>query len=96
MRTSASGRTPSERAVCIVDSGYDLGHPDLPGTGVVSGTDDPGTGSWATDENHHGTHVAGTIAALANNSQGVIGVMPNSNLDLHIIKVFDRSYRHGE
>lgn len=80
--------SPTERAVCIVDSGYSLGHEDLPPTPIVSGTNDAGTGNWYTDENHHGTHVAGTIAALANNT-GVVGVLPNSNINLHIVKVFD-------
>ncbi len=77
----------ANRKVCIVDSGYSLGHEDLPASGV-DGTNDPGTGDWFTDENHHGTHVAGTIAGLANNV-GVVGVMPNGNIDLHIVKVFD-------
>ena len=45
---AAQPGSPTNRAVCIVDSGYDFGHPDLPTTNV-SGTDDPGTGSWATD-----------------------------------------------
>ena len=78
------------RTVCIIDSGYDLSHEDLPTT-TVSGTDDPGTGSWATDESGHGTHVAGTIAAVANNNKGVVGVMPNGTVGLHIIKVFGAS-----
>ncbi len=73
--------------VCIIDSGYQLAHEDLSGNNV-DGTNDPGTGNWYTDENHHGTHVAGTIAAL-NNGVGVVGVNPNGNLNLHIIKVFN-------
>ena len=35
-------------------------------------------------------HVAGTIAALAN-GEGVVGVLPNGNIGLHIIKVFGAS-----
>ena len=76
----------ASRTVCIIDSGYNLGHEDLP-TANVSGTNDPGTGNWYTDENSHGTHVAGTIAAL-DNTAGVVGVFGNSNINLHIIKVF--------
>ena len=79
----------ANRTVCIIDSGYDLAHEDLGGN-AVTGTDDPtGTGKWSTDENHHGTHVAGTIAAMNVAGTGVVGVAPNRQLRLHIIKVFD-------
>ncbi|HEX6928493.1 MAG TPA: S8 family serine peptidase, partial [Gammaproteobacteria bacterium] len=77
----------ANRTVCIIDSGYDLGHEDLP-LNNVNGTNDSGTGNWYTDENHHGTHVAGTIAAV-DNALGVVGVFRNENVNLHIIKVFD-------
>jgi subtilisin family serine protease len=77
----------SSRKVCIIDSGYDRGHPDLASSTNVTGEYDSGTGWWYTDENGHGTHVAGTIAAL-NNSTGVVGVSANNTLKLHIVKVF--------
>lgn len=77
----------ANRKVCIIDSGYDLGHEDLP-TNNVNGTNDSGTGNWYTDENSHGTHVAGTIAAV-DNALGVVGVFRNENVNIHIIKVFD-------
>ena len=73
--------------VCIIDSGYDIGHEDLSGN-MVTGTNDSGTGNWYEDQNSHGTHVAGTIAAI-NNGTGVVGVMPNGNVKLHIVKVFN-------
>jgi subtilisin family serine protease len=76
------------RKVCIIDSGYDLGHPDLASSLDVTGEFDSGTGWWYTDENHHGTHVAGTISAI-NNGLGVVGVVSNQKLKLHIVKVFD-------
>ncbi|WP_324254897.1 S8 family serine peptidase [Fluctibacter halophilus] len=75
--------------VCIIDSGYDISNPDL-ANNQVSGTNDSGTGSWSTPGGSHGTHVAGTIAAV-NNTQGVVGVLPNQNVNLHIIKVFNES-----
>ncbi len=81
-----SDSAASNRKVCIIDSGYDLAHEDL-ALNDVDGDDDTGTGSWSTDENSHGTHVAGTVAAI-NNSLGVVGVAPNRQLKLHIIKVF--------
>lgn len=75
--------------VCIIDSGYDLGHPDLQTSGVT-GRFNSGSGNWYTDENGHGTHVAGTIAALAN-GDGVVGVLPSGQVNLHIVKVFGAS-----
>ena len=82
-----SDSAAGNRTVCIIDSGYNLGHEDLPGASNVTGTNDPGTGSWNVDGYGHGTHVAGTIAGL-NNDRGVVGVLPNGTLKLHIVKVF--------
>ncbi|WP_261905255.1 S8 family serine peptidase [Vibrio fortis] len=79
------------RTVCIIDSGYDFAHNDLSGN-LVSGTNDSGTGSWSVpgNNNAHGTHVAGTIAAIAN-TEGIKGIMPNQNVNLHIVKVFNEA-----
>ncbi|PAJ74180.1 alkaline serine protease [Pseudoalteromonas sp. NBT06-2] len=83
----------SNRKVCIMDTGYTLNHPDLPNTGVTGddgyGSND--TGNWYNDGNGHGTHVAGTIAAIGGNNQGVVGVNPSGQLGLHIVKVFNDS-----
>jgi len=72
--------------VCIIDSGYHAGHFDLqanPANGLVlSGSGDP-----FIDSCGHGTHVAGTIAAV-NNGDGVIGVLPSANVNLTIAKIF--------
>ncbi len=79
------------RKVCIMDTGYTLNHPDLPSTGIT-GSDGYGsndTGNWYNDGNGHGTHVAGTIAAIGGNGQGVVGVNPSGQLGLHIVKVFN-------
>ncbi|WP_374673236.1 S8 family serine peptidase [Ideonella sp.] len=79
----------ANRKICIIDSGYALGHEDLPGVDTVAGEDDPGgAGLWSTDESHHGTHVAGTIAAVNQADKGVVGVLPNKKIKLHIVKVF--------
>ncbi|BBN83391.1 hypothetical protein PA25_33760 [Pseudoalteromonas sp. A25] len=79
------------RKVCIMDTGYTLNHPDLPSTGITGddgyGSND--TGNWYNDGNGHGTHVAGTIAAIGGNGQGVVGVNPSGQLGLHIVKVFN-------
>lgn len=75
------------RTLCIIDSGIDAAHEDLSGN-PASGQYDAGTGWWYTDENSHGTHVAGTVAAINNSGIGVVGVAPNRRLNLHIVKVF--------
>lgn len=76
------------RTVCIIDTGYNLGHADLPNQndGVSGTANNSAVGNWFNDGNGHGTHVAGTIAAL-NNNDGIVGVYPG--VDLHIVKIFD-------
>ncbi|NMH60159.1 S8 family serine peptidase [Alteromonas ponticola] len=78
----------SARKVCVIDTGYNLGHPDLPdqNNGVTGDANSSAVGNWYNDGHGHGTHVAGTIAAY-DNTQGVIGVYPG--VDLHIVKIFD-------
>ena len=75
--------------VCIIDSGYQRSNPDL-NANNASGTNNSGTGNWYQNGGSHGTHVAGTIAAV-NNSEGVVGILPNTNVNLHIIKVFNEA-----
>ena len=83
-----AGTNAATRKVCIIDSGYDRSHEDLSNAANVNGEYDSGTGWWYTDENHHGTHVAGTISALNSAGTGVVGVSENGSLKLHIVKVF--------
>ena len=80
----------SNVVIAVVDSGVDWTHPDLaaniwtnptPGAsghpGDLHGWDfvDNDNDPTAEDDISHGTHVAGTIAAVGNNSLGVTGVM---------------------
>ena len=67
--------------VAVVDTGIDYHHPDLaanvaPGASWNYVSDVPD----ATDDNGHGTHVSGTIAAVGNNGLGVIGVAWNAKI----------------
>jgi serine protease len=71
--------TGSGQIVAVVDTGVDASHPDLagavlPGHDFVDGDDNP------ADENGHGTHVAGIIAAQAGNGIGVAGLAPSAKV----------------
>jgi subtilisin family serine protease len=75
------------RMVCIIDSGYERSHEDLSGNAVTGTSDNGGAGKWWQDNCGHGTHVGGTLSAVSN-SIGVKGVLPNTAINLHIVKVF--------
>ncbi len=64
--------------IWVIDSGIDLDHPDL---NVVTNTTYSRSfvGGSANDCNGHGTHVAGTAAAI-NNSIGVVGVSAGASV----------------
>ncbi len=70
--------------VAVVDTGVDLQHADL--TPVVNAFSS--FGGSAQDDNGHGTHVAGIIAAR-NNSRDVVGVAPGAQI--YAVKVLDAS-----
>jgi subtilisin family serine protease len=61
--------------VAVIDTGIDATHPDL---NVVGGTNCIGGTSFA-DDNGHGTHVSGTIAAK-DDGNTVVGVAPGARL----------------
>ncbi len=69
---------------CIIDTGLYTNHVDMTNnlSGGMSQVDD----NWQRDGFGHGTHVAGTIAAL-DNEEGIIGVSPDASL--YIVKIFD-------
>jgi subtilisin family serine protease len=73
--------------VGVIDTGIDLKHPDLQAN-IKGGYNAIYPWKSPNDDNGHGTHVAGIIAAL-NNDIGVVGVGPN--IDLYAIKVLNAS-----
>jgi len=73
--------------VAVVDTGIYLTHPDLAANikGSYNAINPKKSGN---DDNGHGTHVAGIIAALDNNI-GVVGVAPKASL--YAVKVLSAS-----
>lgn len=69
--------------VAIIDTGIQLNHPDL-AANIKGGVNTIYPWRNANDDNGHGTHVAGTVAAI-NNSIGVVGVGPQ--ISLYAVKV---------
>ncbi|MDN4595292.1 S8 family peptidase [Polycladomyces subterraneus] len=71
--------------VGVIDTGIDLTHPDLRGN-IKGGVNLIKPSASPQDDNGHGTHVAGIIAAI-NNRIGVVGVAPAAQL--YAIKVLN-------
>jgi subtilisin family serine protease len=73
--------------VAVVDTGYELTHPDLQGVPTVDPYNARTGTTIVSDGYGHGTHVAGTIAAATNNGIGVAGVAPG--VTIMPVKVLD-------
>lgn len=105
--------TTSPVIVGVIDTGIDYNHPDLKGNVWKS---DRGTHGYNAlnrnedpmDDNGHGTHCAGTIAAMGNNGVGVAGVCWNVQVmglkfldakgrgeDINAIRCIDYAIDHG-
>lgn len=77
--------------IAVIDTGVDYNHPDLKnrvkeelGYDFVNDDDD------AMDDNGHGTHVTGIIAAEANNEEGIVGIVGELDVNIIPIKVLDK------
>lgn len=73
--------------VGVIDSGISLNHSDL-ASNIKGGFNAINRRQSADDDNGHGTHVAGIIAAV-DNDIGVIGIAPKAQL--YAVKVLDKT-----
>lgn len=73
--------------IAVLDSGCDLDHPDLK-SNLLPGMNMINPKKSAHDDNQHGTHVSGIIAAV-NNDIGMVGVAPKSKI--MPVKVLDKN-----
>ncbi|MDF1557326.1 MAG: S8 family peptidase [ANME-2 cluster archaeon] len=87
LQVHANGITGVGVDVAIIDTGIDYSHPDLV-SNYMGGYDYVNSDNDPMDDAGHGTHVAGTVAAI-DNDFGVIGVSPKVNL--YALKVLDAS-----
>lgn len=81
-------RTTGRRVkIGVIDTGIDFFHPDLRGR-ISRGINLIHRSMLPHDDNGHGTHIAGTIAASGGQG-GMLGVAPNAII--HPVKAFDHN-----
>ncbi|HET9740836.1 MAG TPA: S8 family serine peptidase [Solirubrobacteraceae bacterium] len=71
--------TGAGTTVGVLDTGVDATHPDL-APNMEPGWDFVSNHANQTDDDGHGTHVAGTLAAVKDNAVGGVGVAPNARI----------------
>ncbi len=86
--TNALGGTNLNIDIAVIDTGVDTQHPELNVAGGAGFWGTNCTGTTYEDDMGHGTHVAGTIAAI-DNDRGVVGVAPGARV--WAVKVLDSS-----
>lgn len=80
-----STSTGHQIKIGVIDTGVDYYHPDLRHS-LGRGINLLNRSMLPLDDNGHGTHIAGTIAA-ANSTEGMIGVAPRATV--YPVKAFD-------
>ncbi len=81
-----------EVKVAVLDTGVDYTHPDLKDRVLKDkGYNFVDNDSETMDDNGHGTHVSGIIAASANNNIGVSGITGTLNIKILPVKVLDEN-----
>lgn len=79
--------------VAVIDSGLDLGHPELAGRVVAARSF---VAAPVKDTEGHGTIVSGVIAARSQNAAGIAGLAPSAELIVAKVVRSDRSIRVRE
>ncbi len=81
-----------EVKVAVLDTGIDYTHPDLENrVSVEDGYNFVDNNYETMDDNGHGTHISGIIAAQANNGIGLVGITGNLDVKILPVKVLDES-----
>lgn len=80
-----------EVKVAVLDTGVDYTHIDLKNRVLTGlGYNFINNSKDVMDDNGHGTHVSGIIAAEANNNQGITGIVGSLDVKLIPVKVLDK------
>ena len=82
--TTGSGVT-----VAVLDTGMYAAHQDLAAVSVTSPRNEIDGSSNVADDNGHGTHVIGEIAAATDNGKGIAGIAPG--VTIMPVKVLDQN-----
>lgn len=72
-----SSRGKSDIVIAVIDNGFDLNHPELVGKSIKPYNVVEKNQNVTPIHVNHGTHVASTIVANANNNFGLLGIAPN-------------------
>jgi Subtilisin-like serine proteases len=81
-----------EVKVAVLDTGIDYTHPDLKNRVLLDkGYNFIDNSYDVIDDNGHGTHVSGIIAAEANNKVGIAGITGNLDVKIIPVKVLDEN-----
>jgi hypothetical protein len=105
--SSSACSHPDSFKVAVIDSGLEVGHPDIPCLpidypdtnckGISIGIEDDFPFPWDEPKGKagHGTHIFGIIGAVGGNGEGVSGMVPNSDGICYLIARVVDNEGHG-
>ena len=74
----------ASKGVCLLDTGVDYTHKDL-AANITKGKDFVNNDADPMDDSGHGTYVAGIIAAVRNNNEGIAGISTGKVLAVKVL-----------